>query len=244
MVLSRPVSTGSFGAMDDALAVPLAREQMRARWTIYLLYAGLGADIIALASSLSRWVVLQQFAGGALPQQRVDEFTLQHGAIASLKLLTLIPTMIVWLFWEYRATANLRLVGTKRSAFTPGAAVGYWFIPFANLWLPYQITTDLWLRSDTGNVDEVRGGRRAPALFGWWWVMYIVAGVTDRAYYSLAENSSTAAQQLTATTSGILAAVVGIVASLLAIAVVRGIDKRQQAFPGLEAARPSDTPVV
>lgn len=33
-----------------------------------------------------------------------------------------------------------------------------------------------------------------------------------------------------AATAGILASTVGIVAALLAIAVVRGIDKRQQAF--------------
>jgi len=216
--------------MDDGLATALDRENLRARWTIYLLFAGLGADVVAIASNLSRWVTLRQVAHQDIGPERVAEFALQHGAIAALKVLTLIPTMVLWLVWLHRAYANLRLVGSRQSKFTAGASIGFWFIPFANLFLPYQITADLWLRSDARNVEASLAGRGAPALLGWWWVGYIIARLLDRSYFSLAENLNSVEQQLAAATAGILASTVGIVAALLAIAVVRGIDMRQQSF--------------
>jgi len=55
-------------------------------------------------------------------------------------------------------------VGTRESRFTPGWAVGYWFVPFVNLVRPYQIVADLWLRSDVLNGEGSTERRNAPAL--------------------------------------------------------------------------------
>ena len=53
-----------------------------------------------------------------------------------------VVTGIVWLVWQHRSQSNLRRQGCGL-AFTPGWAVGWWLIPMANLWKPFQATREL-----------------------------------------------------------------------------------------------------
>ena len=45
-------------------------------------------------------------------------------------------TMVVWLIWQHQATANLWARRYPNLRTTPGWAVGWWFIPFANFGMP------------------------------------------------------------------------------------------------------------
>src|SRR5260370_20338084 len=74
-----------------------------------------------------------------------------QGCIALLFLLALIASATLWLCWLHRAYSNLKLLGTRETRFTTGWAVGYWFLPVFNLFRPYQIVSDLWMRSREAN---------------------------------------------------------------------------------------------
>ena len=56
-------------------------------------------------------------------------------------------TVVVWLVWQHHATANLWSRGLPGLRFTPGWVVGWWFVPFANLVLPYLAMRELDRRS-------------------------------------------------------------------------------------------------
>jgi hypothetical protein len=49
--------------------------------------------------------------------------------------------------WIHRAHANLYLFGMDGLEFTPGWSVGWFFIPFANLVMPFRAMKELWNRS-------------------------------------------------------------------------------------------------
>lgn len=89
------------------------------------------------------------------------------GLAASLVGLTIV---VVWLIWQHHATANLWARGFPGLSTTPGWAVGWWFVPFANLVLPFLSMRELDRRS-TGDGREGRSG----AELGWWWAAFLLA---------------------------------------------------------------------
>src|SRR5687767_1529604 len=58
--------------------------------------------------------------------------------------LVFVASVVVVAMWIHRAHANLRDAGTDGLEFTPGWAVGWYFIPFANLIKPFQAMRELW----------------------------------------------------------------------------------------------------
>lgn len=85
-------------------------------------------------------------------------------------VVILIASIVFVALWIYRAHANLRAAGEDGLQFTPGWAVGWYFIPIANLFKPFQAMRELWLASHRqagGYTTEAN-----PKLTIWWgcWV--------------------------------------------------------------------------
>lgn len=213
------------------VAKAAASEHANARWTTYLLYACLALDVIAIMSGLLQRGLLLRIAAGEHPAPGVAEANdARHTAIGVLQVLAFVITGIVWLVWLQRAYTNLGAVGVKKARFTPGWAVGYWFVPFVNLVRPYQIVVDLWQRSDGLNAADSVEDLPRPPIISWWWGVYLLSGFAGRASASLISDAHTAREFITATDVGVVVDAIGIISALLAVAVVRGIDQRQQRF--------------
>lgn len=203
----------------------------RARVTLYLLYAGL---VLAVAAILSGWaqhgLLAEMRAGVPIAEGRPEANDAREQLIALLQLAVFIATIVTWLVWQFRAYANLRLVGSRETEYTPGWSVGYWFIPILNLFRPYQITAELWRRSELQNARDPLGGLSGPALIGVWWIVYLVSGGTGRVYASMMTRAKTLEQFITVTDLGIVNDSIVVGSTILAILVVRGIDRFQQQF--------------
>ncbi len=86
---------------------------------------------------------------------------------------------IAVLRWVYLANANVRALGAEGLRFAPGWAVGWYFVPLANLWKPYQAMKEIWQASATKNDwDEVK----IPALLPWWWAFWLLSTSTTFSY--------------------------------------------------------------
>jgi hypothetical protein len=225
--------------MADDLASAISTQHARARWTTYLLWLCLALDLIAVGSGFMQRGLLSRIAAGEqLGPDVADANDAREHLIGVVQVCAFIVTGIVWLIWLHRAYKNLQLVGSKKSQFTPGWAVGYWFVPLFNLVRAYQIVVDLWIRSDTGNAADNVASLPRPQLVAAWWAVYLFSGFAGRYAASIATESHTAAELLTVTNVDMLADALSIAAALLAIAVVRGIDQRQQRF-AISTSRPS-----
>ena len=94
-----------------------------------------------------------------------------------LLVLTSIAARIAFMMWMHRA--HVRLLELKpRGRVTPAWAVGWWFVPFANLWKPFQISRDLWRRSDAGSQWPKAS---YPAWLWIWWGSVIVGSEAPQA---------------------------------------------------------------
>src|SRR5207253_903614 len=219
------------------------RRRSVAPWTTYLLRACLVLEAGSVASRLSERALIVPAVADAQrrpadvaasdarwradAEQRADA---RSRAIDALNLVAIACTAVLWLVWLYRAYTNLVFVGSKRVRFSPTWAVGYWFIPFVNVVRAYQVMKDLWLRSDSRNDRDGYDDLPAPVLLRGWWGVFLAWALLEPVFTTVAHDARTAEQLRDATHLGIAVGGVGIVATVLAIRVVREIDRRQRFF--------------
>jgi len=217
--------------MAQDLRTARRAEHTVARWTTFLLFACLLLEAGTLVSRFSHRAQLPRLTAGAPPlHAQAAAPDARDGAIATIRLAALLGTGIVWLIWLRGAYRNLALVGSKRSRFTTRQAVGYWFIPVVNLVRGYQVMKDLWLRSESMNDRDAYDDLPAPAFLSTWWGMSWTWGVLEPVVASTARGARTPLELINATDLGMLVNAAGVVAAVLAIKVVREIDRRQQCW--------------
>lgn len=104
------------------------------------------------------------------------------GLTAIFRIPLFIATVVFFLIWEHRAFNNLSALKARNLEFSPGWAVGWWFIPFANLVKPFQAIRELWTESDP-DVDPSLGflstASSAPAIMGFWWAFWLLDNFTS-----------------------------------------------------------------
>ncbi len=100
-----------------------------------------------------------------------------------------ILTAVFFLVWLYRAHSNLTWLKPSYLKFTPGWAVGYWFIPFVNLYRPFQVVREIWWESDLAMPGEqmflTESLHRAPSYLGLWWGFWIGFNVLSNLTYRI-----------------------------------------------------------
>ncbi len=79
-----------------------------------------------------------------------------------------------WLYWHYQAGQNLLYLGREDLDYGPVGQVIWWFVPFANLVVPYRCMEELYTRSQPG--DEMNP---PPALFLTWWLCWIGSNIAS-----------------------------------------------------------------
>lgn len=105
-----------------------------------------------------------------------EEATLGIDGVLTLASLTIAVLAIVWWYQAYLAIQRLEPSGLRWS---PGWAIGGWFIPFANLIIPKRVLDE---------VDRVSGAAEAGTIDGWreratlrvaavWWGFWVAAVV-------------------------------------------------------------------
>lgn len=87
-------------------------------------------------------------------------------------LVLFIVTAITFGRWIYRAHKNLPELGARHLRFTPGWAVGCFFVPILNLWAPYQAMRDLAKASRSPRQWELED---TPVLIVIWWFLWMFA---------------------------------------------------------------------
>ncbi len=117
-----------------------------------------------------------------------------------------------------------------RPDFSSGWVVGSWFVPFLNLFRPYQIMKYIRDKSDpeTANLEigyyDAGGNFTLNAWWGFWLACYIVDRLFNRIYWRAEKLDD----HVVAGWAGIVSSGLTIVAACLAIAVAPAITSRQE----------------
>lgn len=137
-------------------------------WTILFGYATAASG---LTMTVGMW--RHPFPEGDGPLDGIHLFL----ALAALVyMLSLVITAVLGLVWTFRVAWNVRHLGAKGFDSSPAMSVGWYFVPFANLVMPYRALRQVYSASmdPAGWKDEAR-----PIVATWWWLI-ILSGVLSK----------------------------------------------------------------
>ena len=141
---------------------------------------------------LAGWVVLAGFSAGmhwtyaALLDgrhgaERAADLLRLEGALNAFVVIDLVAMLacgVVFIGWTRRLYRNIDELGGARR-FTPGWAVGAWFVPILNFWRPRQVLDDVWRTSSPERWQGTQAMGRS-GLLDAWWAAFIIAGIGSR----------------------------------------------------------------
>ena len=216
--------------------------------------AGLSAVILAqvfniVADANYIGVLGDMIDGRPVSQSSVaDAQDLIDGSTVAVSLGLVLVGPATFLPWFYSAYVNLRRFGLRNLRYTPGWAIGSWFIPVFNLFRPKQIANDLDRATGGGELHSVGRIDSHPVnpLLHWWWAVYLLGGAIgffagsaysgDDPFASGSDAFDTLEDERAFYVADLVASSVTIVAALLAILVVRKITADQRAVLAEPAA--------
>ncbi len=196
------------------------------------LVVGLGLviafDILLAAINIERISLANRIiAGESYREVEADFSALVYQIVNSLYVLPFLMASIVFMIWIYRASRNLEPLGCRNQKYSPGWAVGWFFIPLANLVMPFLVTREIWKGSDPRYPDGV-SWLQAPlsAVVPAWWTLNVI-GLLLGGPALLAFTDDSATGLLAESWIYLIGNVVEIGAAVLFILLVRRVTSRQ-----------------
>ncbi|PTM58473.1 DUF4328 domain-containing protein [Desmospora activa] len=207
--------------------------QGRAKWVQGLFVVFI---VLSLFSSLSMLMDNVYLSNVISEEELMNDMGYMGVVVVSLLIglfLMIVEIAIVVLFcmWVHRIHRNLPSLGAQNLEFTPGWAVGWYFIPFANLVQPFRAAKEAWKASDPEVEKEPNTtwkSRSVPGLITAWWVFYIIRNVLAGSAGSSSFQAETIDSIITSNYLYIVSDLANIVAAIIAIFFVRKLTQRQE----------------
>ena len=231
------MSENPYSSPTTVAAIPLpGRWQYRPPHVIMVVFrtlfiANAVLSVLATIAGALMTQLLQQGAnsptGIARQADIINGVLLAAFALAACQIAVSLSCIVIYCIWVYRANSNARALGAQGMQYSPGWAVGWNFVPFANLVVPMQVASELFYSSDpaTGPTNWKSGG--TPSLIGWWWGMFLGARFSSFFFNRLSDDSN-AEELLFGMMLMLLTSMANAAACVLVIRVASTIVRRQQ----------------
>jgi hypothetical protein len=154
-----------------------------------MLWISIILDVIAVGSGFMEFSLLQQI------EARTEDLTdaanasdLRQRIIGLAQVVLFVATAIVFLRWVYILNDNKRRFKASGLGFTPGWAVGWFFVPVFWFWKPYQAMRELWqVSTDPKKWQSQRPGYLLPL----WWFFWVANNFLGQAVFRLSQSAKT-----------------------------------------------------
>lgn len=199
------------------------------RAVVTLLCLVLACDVVVVAVSFNLKRVVDNLEGGDVSRSfladvaRIERWLTHVGGLLTLMNLA---TAALFIVWFYRVRGNAQVFAPDLLTRGRGWAVGGWFIPIGNLWIPRGIAAEVWQAS---RKDPYSGDERLASPVNLWWTSLLVTWFLDRFANYRADKAESLAELSAATDLLIVWALVDIAAAVLAIVFVHRLTQMQHA---------------
>ena len=206
------------------------------KWTKWFLYAQVVIAVIAIISSMLEYQLLSDFKNGVYTSQELavaagEASDARQGIVGIIQVLIFVVSGILILKWIHRANYNARQLGATDMAFTPGWSIGWYFIPIANLWKPYQAMKEIWKASSDPLSWKTQS---VSSMLPWWWFFWIVSNMFANASFRLAMRAEEINGLIAANVVTQLSDVTGIPLSLIVIGIINKVHEMQMVHANAE----------
>lgn len=148
-----------------------------------------------------------------------------------LLLFSFIGTVILFSMFSYRAVKNLKIWEVRHLETSPGWAVGWYFVPIANLWKPYGVMDQIWTGShEIDPRDYAPPTSRLPV----WWLAWVLTNIVSNVSFRMGNKAGMWEEYLTdiplfnmSLYADIVSSVLGLVATFSILPVLKVISEKQ-----------------
>jgi hypothetical protein len=178
---------------------------------------------VVAAALAATYLVLAIFfdRSGDLPAGLFDAVASVSSALAVATVGLAGITFLLWLAWSSRVEANAPTIGGGEGTVGPSGAILWWFVPFANLLVPFGLILGLGRRLS----DEDHPARDGLVVI--WWLTLLASAAAVVATWIELQNAVGDAAVQAALLHAALAQAAWLVAALFSLAVVRSIQGRE-----------------
>lgn len=155
----------------------------------------------------------------------IDEYVQYRAALMAYKahLVFFLYSVYFVLRWTYRVNQNARQLAADKTI-APAWAVGWYFIPIAHFWKPFQAMRETWqIATDATNWRSVA----VPGLLRMWWIFWVIGSILILASELLPMRFSSLAIFMVGDVLSVAGSVAGIVSALVLIRIIKEITRRQ-----------------
>ncbi|MCX4545015.1 DUF4328 domain-containing protein [Streptomyces sp. NBC_01565] len=143
-----------------------------------------------------------------------------------VQILITLATTVVFIVWFHRVRRNGEIFRPDAFTLSRGWAIGSWFIPLANLVMPFVIARQTWAASTQLAPDgSFRKVSTAPLTA--WWLVFAASQIVDRVAASLFRLADTPEQLRGSAAVGVADGLLTLVAAVLAVLFVRKLTALQ-----------------
>jgi hypothetical protein len=158
-----------------------------AKWTKLSLYAQMAISLVALVSGYLEYETLVALKEGAFDSEQAavnaaEASDSRQGLVGIVQFAVITVSGFLILRWIHRINWNARALGAENMQFTPGWSIGWYFVPIANFWKPYQAMKEIWKASANPKEWE---SQAVPGTLGLWWTLWIVYSMLGNASFRM-----------------------------------------------------------
>jgi hypothetical protein len=189
--------------------------------------------------AISAWgkVVIGDFEAGVAGIPDIERFDAAFAFESTAEIVALVAGGVAWLAWSSRTVDNEDALGIGPSNVSPALAIAWWFLPIANLVMPYLVHKEIYERYH-------RGLAVGSGIVAVWWLVYIGHGF----FGIFVGQSWIAAETFPELQSGltlyVASGLANAVAGVIAITMVRRIQARADVLAVSGPPMPSPIPGV
>lgn len=195
-----------------------------------LLSVGAVVALLSAWGKLTRWQNMKEVLADppGTDHSGMAAADMSNALIGLVQSLTMLATTVVFIMWFHRVRCNAEVFRPDGFSQSAGWAIGGWFVPIANLFFPYRTARETWNASTQNAPDgSFRSVSGAPVVA--WWLACVAAWFLDGlASYEYRKAMDPAAVR-DASSLGVVADLVIVVAAVLAVLFVRKLTALQDA---------------
>jgi hypothetical protein len=199
------------------------------RWVQWSLYLQIALAIAALVSGALEYQLLVNFRDGiyASTDRAIEDgesSDSRQQVIGFAQLGVYVVSGFLILKWIYLANLFARREGAAGMEYSPGWSVGWYFIPFANLWKPFDAFREIW--NATLN-PQCWKPLTTPIVLRWWWFFWLVSGGLGNTSLRLTLNAEEIDELITANVVTQLSDVASIPLCVIFLSMVKTLTQYQ-----------------
>jgi hypothetical protein len=201
----------------------LRPNNQRAKYAIMLIWIVLTIDIMSLISSFFQYNLIQTVVnGGFISTEEANANDTREQIIGVIYMIVYIISAVTFIQWFRRAYFNLHLRANELSQ-SEGWAAGSWFVPFVNLYRPYQIMKELFYETKSllmQNGISINDNFTSSSL-GLWWTLWVTNNIVGNIVFKHSLKAESIDELTLSTIGSMIVNVIGIPLAIVTIRIIK-----------------------